>query len=80
MRLQKTITIYIEEEPEKVNAGDLLFQRNQDDSIMNPKKLDEFWSIHRYNDTPTGGYWQALSKFTHQEAIKWQFGIDLEGK
>lgn len=76
MSFKKTITVYIEECPEGpdvVNAGDLLFLRNNDVS-------DECWSVHRYSETPTGEYWQALSDCTYREAIKWQFGIDLPMK
>lgn len=80
MKYEKIINIFVEEEPIGPQAGDLLFLKYQDSSVMNPKKSDKYWSVHRYNNTPTGGYWQALSRHTHLNAIKWQFGIDLEGK
>lgn len=80
MRLQKTITIYIEEEPEKANAGDLLFQKYQDSSIMNPKKSETHWSVHRYVQRSDGGFWAALSRFTHYNYIKETYGVNLEGK
>lgn len=80
MKYEKIINIFVEEEPRDANAGDLLFLKYQDQAVMNPKKSETHWGVYRYIERGNGGFWSALSRFTHYNYIKEIYGIDLEGK